>query len=284
MTSFKIGVYQGKPVPGDTLQTLQLMENVIAEAEEKKVRLLAFPELFITGYLPELWERVPTQAEEEEWMNRLTLSARKHDMWIVFGHPSYRVKPLNPVDNRTSPHVPEPFTNAVTLLSPDGVVGTYAKVHLFGDEPKTFVYGSEFPVWDTPFGRVALQSCYDIEFPESARIAAVQGAELLINPANNMSPFGEHHRRYSMVRAMENSLFVATVNRVGPEKDIDFCGATCVAHPEGKWLLETDREEGLQTTQIDLSDIASLDPSVHYLSQRRPALYTALANSKDGTR
>ncbi|QQE79305.1 carbon-nitrogen hydrolase family protein [Alicyclobacillus sp. SO9] len=313
MTAFKLGVYQGQPVQGNIEGTLQLMEQVIAEAGEKSVQILVFPELFITGYLPELWEHVPSQAEEEEWMNRLTQSARQHDVWIVFGHPSYRVSPLSPLDERSNarvhegsnertdnridnygdshsdehikhpsgPYIPAPFTNGITLLSPDGVVGTYAKVHLFGDEPKTFVYGSEFPVWDTPFGRVALQSCYDIEFPESARMAAVQGAQLLINPANNMSPFGEHHRRYSMVRAMENSLFVITVNRLGPEKDIDFCGKTCVAHPEGRWLLETDREEGLQTTEIDLSDIASLDPSVHYLNQRRPALYRALIESKD---
>lgn len=277
MTKFQLGIYQGAPIPGKIEQTLQQMELIIRAAGERNVQLVVFPELYVTGYLPSMWERFPTVAEEHLWHQRIAQVSKETGCWVVFGHPSYRVQPAHPLDERLQSNPEGTLTNAISLVSPDGVVGTYAKVHLYGREPDVFVYGSEFPVWQTPFGRIALQSCYDIEFPESARLAAVHGAQILINPANNMDPFADYHRRFTMTRAMENSMFAINVNRVGSEEDLNFCGASCVAHPKGQWLLETGGEENLFTLEINLDDLSSLDPSLEYLKKRRPEVYQDLA-------
>lgn len=286
MKDFILGIVQEQPIQGNIEATLQMMESAILQSGKhgRKVDLLVFPELFITGYLPELWERVPTAGEEEKWLERLTDAAREQDLWLVFGHPSYRVRPQTVAENdpddlndlNDQDDQDDVLTNAASLVSPSGVVGTYAKMHLFGDEAKTFVSGTEIPVWDTPWGRVAVQICYDIEFPETARIAALQGADMLMNISNNMSPFGEYHRLYTQVRAMENTLFVANVNRVGPEKSIDFCGGSCVAHPNGTWLLEATPDAGLYVVNVALAQRSQVDPAVQYLKQRRPQAYGLL--------
>ena len=282
MKELILGIVQAQPIQGDSEATLQMMELTIVQygKEGRNVDVLVFPELFITGYLPELWERIPNAQDEEVWLHRLTKAAREAGLWLVFGHPSYRVRPQAtpaPAPENSSEGGLGVLTNAASLVSPGGVIGTYAKMHLFGEEAHTFLAGSEIPVWDTPWGRVAVQICYDIEFPETARIAALQGADVLINISNNMSPFGEYHRLYTQVRAMENTFFVANVNRVGPEKSIDFCGGSCVAHPDGTWLLEATPEAGVYVVELDLAQRSQAEPAVQYLKQRRPQAYGLLA-------
>jgi predicted amidohydrolase len=272
MTKLKLGLYQGHPVQGNIELTLRKMESIAKQAHLEKVDLLIFPELFVTGYLPELWERIPNAEEELEWTTRLGLVAKTMDLWIVFGHPSYRTHQNTSQDNSET----RKLSNAATLLSPKGIVGTYAKVHLYGDEEETFFCGSDFPVWETKFGRIAVQICYDLEFPESARMVALQGADLLLNIANNMAPYGAHHVQFTMARALENGMFVATVNRIAQEKTILFCGNSCVAHPQGNWLLAKEQEEGLFCVYIDLKEKEALDASVLYMDHRHPEAYGLL--------
>lgn len=276
MAKFTLALYQGHPVTGDIEATLRKMETVAESARHRNVDLLVFPELFVTGYLPELWERIPDANEEDKWLTRLTTVAQKMGLWMVFGHPSFLVRPEPPLDRSKGRFSGRGMTNAASLIAPGRVVGTYAKVHLYGDESKTFIYGSEFPVWDTIFGRVALQICYDVEFPEAARVAAIQGADLLINIANNMVPYGEHHVLFTMARALENGIFVATVNRTAEENGILFCGQSCVAHPQGTWLLKQGEEEGLFCVELDLKERDVLDASVQYLAHRRPEVYSKI--------
>jgi predicted amidohydrolase len=235
---------------------------------------VVFPELFVTGYLPELWTRRPSPSEELEWLAHIERVARAEGVWVVCGHPSYRVQTLNAEmqGNGTD----GPLYNAASIVSPDGVIGIYAKIHLYGKEPETFAGGDVVPVWPTPWGKVAIQICFDLEFPEAARLAALSGADLLICPSNNMHPYGEFHRVFATARAMENNLFVAYCNRIGSELDLEFCGGSGVVDPFGRWLVEAREDDGLFVAELDLGLRSKLSPSMIYHRHRRPGLYRSI--------
>ncbi|WDL99086.1 carbon-nitrogen hydrolase family protein [Alicyclobacillus sp. ALC3] len=279
----RLGLVQDTPVVKDMEGTLGQMERYAAEAGRsgRQVNLLAYPELYVTGYYPEYWERRPTPQDELDWLARMQEVAAREDLFIVFGHPSYRAQT---VEHGTSRYGVEmagdgrdmPLYNAASLVSPQGLVGTYAKVHLFGSEAESFVPGDVFPVWQTPWGKLAVQICFDVEFPEGARIAGLHGAQIILFPADNMHPFGPWHRTFTAARALENGVFAATVNRLGPEFDTDFCGGSCCMHPNGEWLIEAQPDAGLFVCDIDVNDLADRDATVDYYRLRRPNLYRDL--------
>ncbi|CAM3780743.1 carbon-nitrogen hydrolase family protein [Alicyclobacillus pomorum] len=286
---FRLGLVQMAPTPGDVEANLSLMDEMVQRAGTtgEQVDLLVFPELCVTGYSPAYWKRRPTRQDEQAWQSRVHELAKREGIWIIYGHPSYcmAVNASAKSELARSLHGDDahlPLYNAVSLISPHGLVGTYAKVHLFGNEPATFARGDAFPVWETPWGKVAIQICYDLEFPEGARVAALHGADMLIYPANNMAPFGEYHRIYTMARAMENAMFVATVNRTGVEGNLQFCGGSCVAHPEGRWLIEAGPAPGLYTCDIHMDDLKCLDESLGYFRHRQPQLYEPLVAKSGG--
>lgn len=275
---FILGIIQDTPYISNFFKNMLMMEEYILEATQKNVSLLVFPELFITGYITESWINSLTPENEQEWHQKMHAMCKMNNISVIYGHPSFH--PNNaPLDLVKNPHFEVPLYNAATLISPKGIVGTYAKTHLFSDESAVFTAGNGFPIWDTEFGRISVQICYDLEFPECARVAALAGADLLIYPANNMYPFGEFHRCYTMARAMENNLFVISVNRVGSEGNIDFCGCSCIAHPNGTYLMSIGNEKGLFTCVINPSDRLKLHKDLHYFENRRPELYGELTNS-----
>ncbi|GFZ94787.1 hypothetical protein GCM10008018_46460 [Paenibacillus marchantiophytorum] len=126
------------------------------------------------------------------------------------------------------------YSNKAFLFFPDGRVETQCKMHLTPEEQIRWplVAGDELNVFDTEWGRMAILTCYDIEFPELARAAALRGAELLLCPSYTDSSFGYHRVRHcAQARAIENQLFVVLSGLVGalsedrPQVDIGFCQA-----------------------------------------------------------
>lgn len=271
----KVTLVQDEPILGNPDATLDKMERLVkqAKAATPDTDCILFPELFISGYLPRHWPAIPSKEDETNWFTRLCAIATNEQVWLVVGHPSYRVPCANTKEN--------PLTNAASLISSTGeIVGTYAKVHLYGEEEDTFHSGTQWPVWNTPWGRIALQICYDIEFPESARMAALQHADVLFNISANMSPYGPYHELYCQSRAMENSMFVVCLNRTGVEDDLEFCGQSSVAHPNRMMLLTTGRETGIFTVHLPLQERHEMEDCVQYLSKRRPDTYAQITSSK----
>ncbi|MHB1407610.1 MAG: carbon-nitrogen hydrolase family protein [Desulfitobacteriaceae bacterium] len=282
----RLGLVQDSPVLGDIEATFKIIEDYAVRAGKNGLSLdmIVYPELFITGYLPEFWEKNPTPRDELLWQERLVTLAQRERVGILCGHPSFRAE--TSAETRTGLTQGElvnngagKLYNAASLITGDGVIGTYAKVHLFGKESQIFTPGNIFPVWDTPWGKISVQVCFDLEFPEGARIAALQGAEILLLPTNNMIPYGRFHEIYAMARAMENGIFVVYANRTGLESDIDFCGGSCVAHPNGQWVLEPQHAPGLYACELDTEERKVLDPALDYLKLRKPVLYRAISTT-----
>lgn len=113
-----------------------------------------------------------------------------------------------------------------TLIGPDGeVLLRYRKVHLFPDEKEWASAGSDFPVVETPFGRVGVMLGYDGTFPESSRCLGVNGADVILWPARLQDA---KERKYLAVpRAADNRCAVLLANRV----DAPFPGGSVAIPP-----------------------------------------------------
>ena len=133
--------------------------------------------------------------------------------------------------NIVGPHVPE-------LAEPvDGPT-----VHLWALERFYFRSGCDCPVFDTDFGRIGVMICYDMGFPEVARMLALQGADLILCPSAWCQEDMDVWDVNAPARALENTAFVAAVNRYGVEDQLVMPGHTKVCNPRGHVVAELAEE------------------------------------------
>jgi len=242
---------QMEPVIGKTADNVARSVALLEEAAAKGARLAVLPELCNTGYVFEsrleiraLAEEIPDGPSTQAWME----AARRLDMHIVAG-----------ITEKSG----ENFYNSAVIVGPSGYVGRYRKVHLWGEEALYFTPGDlGFPVFDTPFGRIGCQICYDCWFPESFRLAALQGAELMCVPTNWVPIPGQDPKREAMANilvmaaAHSNSMFIVAADRVGTERGQPFIGQSLIVGHTG-WPVagpaSVDKEEVL-IAEINLAD------------------------------
>ena len=114
------------------------------------------------------------------------------------------------------------------LIGPDGKeTGRYRKTHLTAEERQWARAGNEYPVFDTPFGRIGVMSGYDAVFPESSRCLAIAAADIILWPASLREPF--ERELLAIPRAEDNRVAVVLANRV----DSPYPGGSVVIPPTG---------------------------------------------------
>jgi len=193
---------------------------------------------------------------------QLAQAANSNQIWVVVG--------LTEVED-------EVVYNTAVLLDRQGrIAGKYRKVHLPREEWKKGVRsGGEYPVFETEFGKVAIQICYDWFFPESTAIFALQGAEIVFAPTwGNTLPDkdgkvdGESTFR---VRARDNGVYMV------PSV---YDGSSLVIDPMGKILASSQGKQGVFWAEVDLGRRERLDWVGHWRSvgprHRMPHTYGAL--------
>jgi N-carbamoylputrescine amidase len=184
------------------------------------------------------------------------------------------------------------YYNALAMIDADGrVLGRYRKSHI-PDGPgyqEKFYFrpgDSGFKVWQTASGKLGAAVCWDQWFPESARIMALKGAEVLLYPtAIGSEPppappldSRDHWRRVMQGHAAANYLPLVAANRIGTEQgkagSLTFYGSSFIAGPTGEILAELGREdEGVIVSEFDLAAIAEARASWGLFRDRRPDLY-----------
>ena len=120
---------------------------------------------------------------------------------------------------------------AVAQLA-SGTRAVYRKAHLWDAEKRIFTPGDCAPaVVELPFGRIGLMICYDLEFPEWVRLAALSGADLIAVPVNwtalgSPAPPGERSGEVVLAQAAasSNGVFIAVADRCGTERGVDWLG------------------------------------------------------------
>jgi 5-aminopentanamidase len=151
--------------------------------------------------------------------------------------------------------------NSAAVFGPTGLLAVYRKAHLWDREKLCFEPGGEpAPVLETPFGRIGVAVCYDLYFPELTRGLALAGADLIALPANLPlfpRPEGERPVEIALAQATAHvsKLWVAVCDRAGPERGVEWTGASCIVDPDG-WLAAGPLEgygEGILYADCDLS-------------------------------
>ena len=152
---------------------LENMEQAIRETTSNGAELTIFPECAVTGYcFSSLEEAMPwgesIPGASTEFMTRVCAETKSY---VVYG---------------TLEKVNDKLFNACVLVGPDGVIGSYRKIHLpfLGIDRFTTPGDRPFEVYDLGKIKVGMNICYDGSFPESSRIMALDGADLVVLPTN----------------------------------------------------------------------------------------------------
>ncbi|MBP8948032.1 MAG: hypothetical protein KBG73_04270 [Candidatus Promineofilum sp.] len=237
---FNVGLGQIAPALGDVAGNLQLHLDRIAEAVERGVDLLIFPELALTGY--QLGERafdVAIRADAADPTFAALLEAsRQLDLVVSFVE----------VDERYR------YFIAAVYLSGGRLVHRHRKIYLptYGafDEAHTFAHGDRARAFDTRFGRVGLLVCEDFWHAGLPYLLWQDGADiLLLLSASAEHGLGETVSTSEKVLAINRAYallftdFVIHVNRVGCEEVGEFWGGSTIYGPDASLLVEGPRHE-----------------------------------------
>ncbi|GGT46923.1 carbon-nitrogen hydrolase family protein [Streptomyces purpureus] len=267
MPPLRTALLQSSGRPGDVSANLAALDDAAARAARTGARLLVTPELFLTGYAID--DDLPRLAETADGSGSRAVAAIavRHGLAIVYGYPE-----RDPADEET-------LYNSAQLIGADGTrLANYRKTHLFGCfEQKWFTPGEQSVVQAELDGlKLGLMICYDVEFPENVRSHALAGTDLLLVPTAQMHPFQFVAESVVPVRAFENQMYVAYVNRTGPEGEFEFVGLSTLAGPDGTARARAGRGEDLVVGDVDPEFLAASRANNPYLRDRRPGLYGSL--------
>ena len=193
------------------------------------------------------------------------------------------------------------FFNTLVMIDADGeILGRYRKSHI----PDAFGYTEKYyfspgdtgiTVWNTRFCRLAVPVCWDQWFPETARIAALRGAELILYPTaigsepNSTDTLAlRHWQRTQQGHAAANVIPIAAANRIGSEQgescDMRFFGSSFITDHLGEIVVEASEDQRqVLLSQIDLSEASRYRDLWNLFRDRRPDLYGPLM-TLDGER
>jgi predicted amidohydrolase len=237
----KAGFLQFTPQFGNIEANINKVLSMIDKADAE---LLVLPELFNTGYQFASVEETRNLAEEiplGKTTKALCSIAQKKKILIVAG--------ITEIANGS-------LYNSAVLVSPSGYVATYRKVHLFNEEKLWFQSGNKgFDVYDIGQLKIGIMICFDWFFPESARILALKGADVICHPANLVLPYCQDAM---VTRCLENKIYAITANRTGYEdrggKRFNYTGKSQITSPDGRILHRaTPESDEIGIVELDLS-------------------------------
>jgi len=164
--------------------------------------------------------------------------------------------------------------NMALLVSSDGSVTRYAKIHPFSyaGEHKVYAAGDRVVTAEIGAVRVTPFVCYDLRFPEPFRTAAAD-TDVYAIVANWPDQRREHWRTLLRARAIENQAYVLGVNRVGDGGRLHYAGDSAAISPLGETLVEGDDRERALFAEIDPAAVGKLRARFPALSDRRPEAY-----------
>ena len=288
MKNFLIAAVQVNALIAKSDDNLKLHEDFIYKAAGKKCKLILFPELSITSH----WVSDKAIGEAEmvpdgKRCQIIASLAKQHNIYIGAG--------IAEACNSA-------IYNSYMIFGPEGYIGHQRKVHSSGDEYFYYRGGSSFEVFDLPFCRIGINICFDTIFPESARVLALKGAELIVAPHAARSgkvpatdtaerPIvkrsKEFARKLSSVRAYDNRCYYVYCNQAGVagkvnRKTVYHAGGVFILNPMGDVVAESRS----RNTKAEIV-IARLDKNFLTrargdaccpLTVRKPSAYREIAN------
>ena len=217
MSAMKIALVQKRAVPNHPKRNLELAVRYIGEASCLGADLVLFPEMWSNGYAPPFDGAFddPTdpafEKERKEWLENAVAIESGYVTAVKEAAAKYKIGVCATFLSKTE----DEFQNTAIVIDRSGkILLNYAKVHTcdFSLE-KLLQHGSEFQVCDFEGVQIGVMICYDREFPESARVLMLKGAEIILVPnACDMNPL---RLNQLSTRAFENMVGVAMANYPG---------------------------------------------------------------------
>ncbi len=266
-----VSCVQTRPYLCEVDRNLENILKYIKEVMEARPEtdLIVFPELATTGYegtkaeFEEMAEVVP----HGKCMKAIAEACAKYGVYVVYGFAE------------KDPNMNDVMYNSCLVIDDRGeIMGQYRKVHPFDTEKLWCRAGCEYPVFDTPFGRIGVQICWDTAFPEVSRIYALKGVDLLVISTNWEKPYEEDWDLMTKARAFDNTLHLVAANRIGDDKVLGWFGRSKIIDPLGRVIEALDEEvEGVIHASLDLGITKEKRLEYYtFFKDRRPDTYGEL--------
>ncbi|MDH7479243.1 MAG: nitrilase-related carbon-nitrogen hydrolase [Syntrophomonadaceae bacterium] len=253
-----VAAVQFEPDQFDKPASRERLGRLVESAAARGARLIVTPELGCSGMCWYSREEAAPLAETAPgpFTRMAEELCRRHRCYLVAG--MLEVEPATGV-----------FYNSAVLVGPGGLLGVYRKNHLFISDLRWAAAGNRgMPVVETEIGRIGIAICADLEFPESVRVLALKGAQVVCCPTGWLGEKGP--AATWITRAWENRVFLVAADRWGRERGIQFAGGSCVIGTDGEIIACRDSGDGVVLAEIDLDEAGRGDG-------RRPELYQRLA-------
>lgn len=233
----RISVWQARSRLGNVSDNLWNLWQAAERAKAGGAELLVAPEMFLTGY--SMPQNVAELAEDDP-LGSVAQIAKSVDIAIVVGGPEIIGGKL--------------YNSAVFVDNCGNERTRYQKVQLFGASERMFFSAGERPPEIVAYRgvRIGMLICYDVQFPERVREAAVAGADLIAVPTAQMRPYTFCPEHMIKVRAFENHVHVAYANHWGTDSMNSYAGLSTIADPLGRTLaMGAAQREDLIFAEID---------------------------------
>ena len=249
----KVALGQFTSIQGDTKANLDRMLQMTDQAAEAGANLIVFPELAYSGYFcPAYQMQQLAETQDGPFVQQLRKKAREKRIHIIAGYPE-----MGPVLGK--------MYNSCIFVDDNGkVIENMRKVYAWGEEKLKFAEGKRFPVVKTKFGNVGMLICYDVEYPEPARIEALKGADIIVDCSVWSINPAEHRWHVDLqANALFNLLFMVGCNTVGD----NICGSSMVVGPDGEIRAMASRtEEELLIHEFNLDEILEIRSRIPYMN------------------
>lgn len=249
---------------------LAVAKKMLQEAKALGADIAVLPEIFVCNYNNAAF---PEHAEKEgsPFMAEIAEMVRELDFYLVAGSiPEWDA---------------EKIYNTSYVFNPAGeIIAKHRKMHLFDIDVKGGQYfkesdvlsaGDTFTTFETPWGKMGLMICFDIRFPELARLLTLDGARGIFVPAAfNMTTGPAHWELSFRARAMDNQVYMAGVSPARNEKSSYVAyGHSISTSPWGDVIHQMDEKEGIAIVEWDMEKVDSIREQLPFLSNRRVDLY-----------
>ena len=270
MTSIKLALCQMNVID-DKKENLKNACSMISQSVSENVDIVVLPEMFNCPYSNDKFIEYCETEEDSHTLNTISSLAQENNVYILAGS-----IPEKENDN---------LYNTSYLFNRKGeILAKHRKMHLFDIDVKdriTFkesdvlTAGDNFTIANTEFGKIGIGICYDVRFPELARVMVENGALILFYPgAFNMTTGPAHWELLFRSRALDNQVFcVGVAPALNKDASYHSYGHSIITNPWGEIIVQASEKEELIISEIDLDDIKKIREELPLLKNKRKDLY-----------
>ncbi|MDR3289061.1 MAG: carbon-nitrogen hydrolase family protein [Peptococcaceae bacterium] len=271
MNRVKVALCQMK-VTASKEENLDKAVEMIARARQKDAEIVVLPEMFCCPLVHKYYQKYAERVPGGETVKILSEAARREGVFLIGGSLPERV------DEGAI------YNTSLIFDNQGEQIGKCRKLHLFDvklkngfqfNESATLSAGDQITVIDTPWGKIGVLICYDLRFPELARLMALSGVKMIFAPAAFTKNTGQSHwETLFKSRALDNLVFMLGCSPArDPEAAYVVYGHSIAVNPWGKVIGELEEEEGMLIVDVQLDELDEARRSLPVWQHRREDVY-----------